>query len=586
MSAGIILVHGYSGSPEDLKPLARQLSLMYKSGSVANIRLPWHGAKDEPVFDKQAFLNCISDAVNPYVREKRKIIILGHSTGGILALSFLLEHSFVPHMLILASVPKIIDSAYAERWQKHRLGKKDIPFDNVARMVSLINNIGLQQFKGAFPVLIVHGEKDDLVLPGEAYAWKRNFHGPTRLAVIPHAGHSIFREGNGAVATDFIVRAISDVVAPKRVNDRKALEALSEVEPEADAFITASPFSGRHLAASPSGQSLVNDKPLLSPVVKKEPVLANIEITTRCNLKCAYCARSVLKRQGSDMPKEMFSRVLDLLPHAYRITIVGLGEPLLHPNIIDFVSEVSSRRRRAAIVTNAMFLDKSMSFELIKAGLNSIAFSIDGPTQETAFEARPGSDINKIVANMKMFMEISKSTRPLSTAVFTAVSRKTIPHLEELVDLVKSLGVNVLMLTDLNFAQNRANTLCENADDHTAMIVKKAISSAFSKKLPVLSVRGLEEFGMTGRYGKFLLLPPNQLYRRSLKRTWCYSPWQTVPVDVEGNITVCDCQPDKRIGNLLSRPFSGIWNGKAITEYRRQMLGGNPPETCRICPRF
>ncbi|MDZ4383136.1 MAG: hypothetical protein U0937_00665 [Thermodesulfovibrionia bacterium] len=55
-------------------------------------------------------------------------------------------------------------------------------------------------------------------------------------------------------------------------------------------------------------------------------------------------------------------------------------------------------------------------------------------------DVRPGTDLNRVFDNIKVFMEISASTRPISTAVFSAVLIKTVPYLEQLVDDVKNLG--------------------------------------------------------------------------------------------------------------------------------------------------
>jgi len=587
MSAGIILVHGYTGSTKDFKPLAQKLAAHYGNDSVTSICLHGHRTKDAPLFDNHAFTNQILSAVDTYLREKRKIIMIGHSTGGTLALSFILEYAFTPHLLILASVPKKIDANYIDRWNKHRSGKNNIPFNSIGKMVSLINFTGSQRFNGKFPVLIVHGKHDKLVPAQEALTWRHNsFDGQTRSVIIPSAGHNIFCGRNNASAIDTVVRAAYDIATPLKRQDEKAINRLSSIECEVKEFLTNSPLSERHLARCPSGQMLTGGNPSLSPVVKNEPVMANIEITTRCNLRCRYCARSIYSRQANNMPKELFSSILDMLPHAYRITLVGLGEPLLHPHIADFVAEASCRGRRVAVVTNAMCLDKSLSHELIRAGLHSIAFSIDGPNQDIASHVRHGTDFNRVINNIKLFTEISASTRPISTAVFSAVSMKTTPYLKQLIDVVAHLGVKVMMLTDLNFKQNLRDTLWKNADDHIKTTVQKAVAYAFSKRLPVLSVRGLEEFGLSKRYKKFLLLPPGQLYQRSLKHTWCFSPWQTMPIDVQGNITVCDCQPEKIVGSLLTQPLSMIWNGKTMTRYRRRMLSSDPPEACRICPRF
>jgi radical SAM protein with 4Fe4S-binding SPASM domain len=264
-----------------------------------------------------------------------------------------------------------------------------------------------------------------------------------------------------------------------------------------------------------------------------------------------------------------------------------LGEPLLHPQIIDFIRYAKSLKKKVGLVTNAMLLTPDVSQKLLESGLNSIAFSLDGADLHLASLVRAGTDFDLVIGNIRKFVKLSQKTAvPLSKAVFSAVSRDTVAHLSELVDCVADLGVDVLMLTDINFKGNLEHTLWRNQSEELETKVKQAISRAFTKKLPILSVHGLEEFGLQQRYHDFLMIPPGQLYQRSATHTWCLSPWQTVPIDVAGNITCCDCQPTFVVGNLLHEAFSDIWNGAAMRKYRAAMLSGKPPEACRICPRF
>jgi len=584
---GIVCMHGYTGSPEHLSPLIEKLKTGYGADSVTTVRLPGHGTSQTPVFDRQAFVTAVARAIGPYKEEGHLLVVIGHSTGGVLALSALQDHSISPDLLVLASVPKRIDTAYLERWTRHRSGRSEVPFSSVASMVSLINAVGRTRHDGSFPVLVLHGEEDELVPSANAYDWeKESFCGPVRTVVIPAAEHDLFRGRNGSLAVDVVARAVSDLVEETDRRDEERIATLAEGEPEAGNFLARSASSARHVARCPSGYMIADGQPVLTPCVETEPVFANIEITTRCNLRCSYCARTFLERHGTDMPKWMFLSILGLLPHAYRITLVGLGEPLLHPQIVDFIGEASSRGRRVALVTNGMLLDAPLSHELLKAGLSSIAFSVDAATQEATDTVRPGTDLDRVVENIKAFVSLSKSVRPISTAVFSAVSITTVQHLEELVDVVAGLGVHVMMLSDLNFRENLGHTLLKNVDDRISAKVRSGVARAFKKNLPVLSVRGLEEFGLSKRYGKFLLFPPDQLYRRSENHTWCFSPWQTVPVGVGGDVTLCDCQPSVTAGNLLSQPLSEIWNGEVFTEHRRRMRSTDPPEACKICPRF
>ena len=586
MRTGIVLVHGYSGSADNLRPLATALAKAFGSDSIHTVSLPGHGSGVTPAFDKQAFIVSVAESLQAFQKDDRRIILIGHSTGGVIALAALAECRIKPALLVLASSPKKVDTGSLERWARHRNGREEIPFSSVANMVSLINAVGSRQSEDDFPVLVLQGDMDELVPRADADAWAEgHFKGPVRLVLIPAVGHDLFREANSALAVDIVVRAAADALVDVKPEEH-TLSQIYAVEPEAERFIERSPLSALHLAKSPSGRTASDLKPTLLPVAGTEPIIANIELTTRCNLRCAYCARTLRGITAEDMPLDRFKTILGLLPHAYRITLVGLGETLLHPGVADFVAFASKQGRRVALVTNGMLLDDELSRKLLNAGLESIAFSLDGATQEIASSVRPGTDLDRVITNIKRFVKLSRSTREISTAVFSAVSTQTVSSLKKLMDVIADLGVHVMMLSDLNFRENQSQTLWKNIDNAIAKEVRTSVAGAFKKNLPVLSVRGLEEFGLWKRYQKYLLLPPDQLYQRSVKHAWCYSPWQTIPVNVRGDVTLCDCQPEIKAGNLLTQPLSEIWNGDIFKQHRSKMLSNDPPESCLLCPRF
>lgn len=588
MAVGIVLVHGYSGSPEELRPLANGLLADYGAQAVRVVCLPGHDAGRTPPFDRQVFVDAIDRAVVDLCTQGRQIILVGHSTGGTLLLAFLRQSAVQPQLLILAGVPKRIDAAYKERWDVHSPKTTAISFSSVARMVSLINTTGARGIEGSFPVLVLHGDNDTLVPYQEALAWQESRRGgPMRSVILPGAGHDLFDGSRRDMAVDIVRRAIADCVWRGQDHEREALNRLADVEKEIGDFLAYSPLSAGHLARCASGQKVVGRTPPLSDRMDHEPVFANVEVTTRCNLACKYCARTLWPREGGEeMSLQTFQRVLESLPHAYRVTLVGLGEPLLHPQIAELVALASSRKRRVALVTNAMCLDEAMAHKLLEARLASIAFSLDGADQDIAAQVRPGTDFARVVRNIKAFVDIESRGPRISKAVFAAVSLETVRHLRQLIDVVADLGVDVLMLTDLNYRQNANRTLWNHVDDELARTVRRAVAYAIARRLPVLSVRGLEGFGLAKLYEDFVLIPASQIHTRSPRRTYCFSPWQTMPVDVAGNVTLCDCQPDQMAGNLFREPFTDIWNGGIMREHRRMMLSENLPEACRVCPRF
>ncbi len=594
MKLGIILVHGYSGSTQNLQPLADMLKQDFGPGSVDNLCLPGHERSFQgekvPEFDEDTFIKSISDSFYIYQNEGRKVIVIGHSTGGSLVLAALQKFALIPDLLILLAVPRQINKSYFKRWELHQTGKKTVSMVDVALMVKLINKVGQIRFRNQFPTLIIHGENDQLVLCEETQSWSENFPRIPRTVTFPEVEHDIFHSTNGHLVADLIRRAVTDI-AISGDHDSKALYSIVKVEPGLKRFFEVATYCRTHITLCPSGQRVLENQPEPIPIAKTDPVIANIEITTYCNLNCQFCARSELNKKNRHMSFQSFRNILALLPNTYKIVLVGLGEPLLHPEIIKFIIYTKSQGRKVGIVTNAMLLTPDVSLQLLEAGLDSIAFSIDGYNDIVSSQVREGTDFKKVIQNIKEFVRIADSTpkTPLysvSKAVFSAVSIDTVAHFNDLIDCVSDLGADVLMLSDINFKANLKHTLWQNVSPEIEETVRKGVSYAFSKNLPVLSVHGLEEFGLEKRYQDFLMIPPAQLYHRSPSHRWCFSPWQTIPVGVEGNITLCDCQPNFIVGNLLKNNFSEIWNGKVLQKYRTEMISQDPPEACKICPRF
>jgi hypothetical protein len=77
------------------------------------------------------------------------------------------------------------------------------------------------------------------------------------------------------------------------------------------------------------------------------PRSIQLEVTTRCNLKCGYCSNRLLtNRQDSD-----FDQLLSLFDRidfsvVDQVELTGLGETLLHPRLPDILNEI---RRRGAV---------------------------------------------------------------------------------------------------------------------------------------------------------------------------------------------------------------------------------------------
>ena len=99
-----------------------------------------------------------------------------------------------------------------------------------------------------------------------------------------------------------------------------------------------------------------------------------IEITNVCNKSCSYCIGT--KRQKKFMSFDEFCHILDKLDGVTQyIYLHVMGEPLLHPQICDFIKEASHRGFKVCITTNGSLLSKKGK-DIVNAGAYKVNISL------------------------------------------------------------------------------------------------------------------------------------------------------------------------------------------------------------------
>ena len=99
--------------------------------------------------------------------------------------------------------------------------------------------------------------------------------------------------------------------------------------------------------------------------VGKGGAIANIIITTRCNLNCRYCfARDTLKgipSEECDIGLRRFEEALDFLERSdiEEVRLLG-GEPTLHPEFGELIKRAVERGLRVVIFTNGLLSGPSL----------------------------------------------------------------------------------------------------------------------------------------------------------------------------------------------------------------------------------
>jgi radical SAM protein with 4Fe4S-binding SPASM domain len=186
-----------------------------------------------------------------------------------------------------------------------------------------------------------------------------------------------------------------------------------------------------------------------------------IEPTNHCNLDCVTCIRNSWDERLGNMTMASFSRIikgLRSLSPAPDIFFGGLGEPLAHPDIVEMVREAKTLGSSVELITNGTLLNKTLSKQLIEAGLDVLWTSLDGATPESYKDVRLGAALPQVLANLTEFRQIrwtrympelfDLTLRPHIGIVFVAMKRN-IADLPAVLKIANRLGALHVMVTNV-----------------------------------------------------------------------------------------------------------------------------------------
>lgn len=112
------------------------------------------------------------------------------------------------------------------------------------------------------------------------------------------------------------------------------------------------------------------------------PSRLQVEVTTRCNMRCAMCVKSA---PDSDIPETdldlaAFKCLEPALARCEALVLNGIGEPLLNPDLADmaiFAREVMPESGWIGFQTNGLLVTEPLADRLVRAGVDTYCVSVD-----------------------------------------------------------------------------------------------------------------------------------------------------------------------------------------------------------------
>lgn len=183
-----------------------------------------------------------------------------------------------------------------------------------------------------------------------------------------------------------------------------------------------------------------------------------IELTTRCPLRCRMCAREAdAPWQNQEMALDDFRRILPYLTDVETVVLEGWGESLLHRDLSQCIRLVKEKGAQVGFVTSGFGLARDRVNEIIQAGVDFVGFSVSGTSPETHDAIRVNSHLPDLLASIRLFHEEKQRlglVRPQMHIIYLMVE-DNIREVPGIPSLAREAGIAEVVLTNLCHTVNR-----------------------------------------------------------------------------------------------------------------------------------
>ncbi len=320
------------------------------------------------------------------------------------------------------------------------------------------------------------------------------------------------------------------------------------------------------------------------------PEQITIIVTDMCNLRCKMCQYAYSSsagyqlNQAGRMPPELFYKVMDELAGYPVISFTG-GEPLLHPQIADFIAATTKKGLLSTLTTNGWLLAKR-AHALCQAGLDVLIISVDGP--EPAHNMiRGGKSFARLAAGIQTIR--SQENCPILFINMT-ISNHNYGQLVTVYEQAKAWGVDGLnfnhlwMQTEEMIIDMQQQFPHFAADEVAWQVQPGAVEvSKLADQLEIIRQRNRAETMLVTELPKLSRADMFTWYQQPVQFVKYHSTrcaWTRMKIWPDGRIKPCR---EWAAGSVADQPLMEIWQGAAFQRFRALLAERRTIPLCSRC---
>ncbi|MFQ5626964.1 MAG: radical SAM protein [Methyloligellaceae bacterium] len=312
------------------------------------------------------------------------------------------------------------------------------------------------------------------------------------------------------------------------------------------------------------------------------PFLVALNLTRRCNLKCAHCYLDAGTLDRGDPDELTTAEVCALLNEIVALsneTMVVLtgGEPLLRPDIMEIAAHASALGLMVVMGTNGMLLTDKRVAALQEAGVSAVGISVDSldADHHDAFRGAPG-------AWAKTISGIDACRRAgLMFQVHFSVTDDNAHELESMIEFCRTSGAAVLNVFFL-VCTGRGETFTNISLDTYESVLRRVAEAARDEKELLVRARCAPHFK---RMALEMNPPLPVTLIHGYEASGCLAGTRYCRVTPTGGITACP-YIEESVGSIRDAAFADIWRDAPMFNALREPRLEGRCGTCeysRLC---
>lgn len=330
-------------------------------------------------------------------------------------------------------------------------------------------------------------------------------------------------------------------------------------------------FNGKELTSVQQSNSNKNIEEMEQgkTILESYPRRLVFELTNACNLNCIMCGRNAADFKPTVFDMDVFRSFEPLMDAIEEVTLMGWGEPTIHPNFIEMLEIIDKHSARKYFCTNGMNL-KKIKNAIFDYNVDVFAVSLDGATDETNSRIRRGSKIDQITEDLKDIVRIKKERGlkyPWINFVFCAM-QSNIRELPDLVRLAAEIGIEEVKVVYLTvFGEDLMN---ESLWEHEEL-VKEVFEEAIKVGDELGIVLKLPHYIGEDEAG-------DKLHKD------CFVSWRDFFLGSDGIVRPCMSTPVHFFEYDKDKDFMEMWNAPEYQKYREIVNNSKKMDSpCRRC---